>query len=186
MTSRRDVLTMQLLSAAAYVMVVPEAEALGFQKQLRKMKIPLEDYTTMENGIQYYDLTTGNGEMAVPGKTISVHFDVLYKTLAVVSTRSARLLGGNRSVAEPFEFAVGEPVSEIGVKKINDSANGLFSGQSGVKPPPALSTAVIGMKTGGKRLVNVPAEIGYGDKGIGEIPPGATVQLLVELLKVIK
>ena len=54
------------------------------------------------------------------------------------------------SFMQPFEFSVGEPVSSVGVKKINDSANGLFSGQSGVKPPPALSTAVIGMKTGGK------------------------------------
>lgn len=37
-----------------------------------------------------------------------------------------------------------------------------------------------------QRIVNVPPEIGYGDKGIGEIPPGATVQLQVELLKVLK
>lgn len=51
---------------------------------------------------------------------------------------------------QPYEFVVGQPVSQVGVKKINDSANGLFSGQSGVKPPPALSTAVIGMKPGGK------------------------------------
>ena len=47
-------------------------------------------------------------------------------------------------------------MSAIGVKKINDSANGLFSGQSGVKPPPALSTAVIGMKVGGKVWVLSP------------------------------
>lgn len=53
-------------------------------------------------------------------------------------------------MVQPFEFTVGSPVSEVGVRKINDSANGLFSGQAGVKPPPALSTAVIGMKTGGK------------------------------------
>ena len=51
---------------------------------------------------------------------------------------------------QPFEFVVGQPVSSVGVKKINDSANGLFSGQAGVKPPPALSTAVVGMKLGGK------------------------------------
>lgn len=31
---------------------------------------------------------------------LQVHFDVTYRTLDVVSTRSARLLGGNRSVAE--------------------------------------------------------------------------------------
>ena len=37
-----------------------------------------------------------------------------------------------------------------------------------------------------QRIVNVPPEIGYGDQGIGEIPPGATVQLQVELLKVLK
>lgn len=57
---------------------------------------------------------------------------------------------------QPFDFVVGQPVSEVGVKKINDSANGLFSGQSGVKPPPALSTAVIGMKAGGKVRVSLP------------------------------
>lgn len=53
-------------------------------------------------------------------------------------------------VLQPYDFVVGQPVSEVGVKKINDSANGLFSGQSGVKPPLALSTAVVGMKPGGK------------------------------------
>lgn len=51
---------------------------------------------------------------------------------------------------QPFDFVVGEPVSQVGVRKIQDGANGLFSGQAGVKPPPALSTAVIGMKIGGK------------------------------------
>ena len=82
-----------------------------------------------EDGIKYYDLATGNGELARPGKTVSVsrlplmscvqlvahdgclmsdslqvHFDVKYKTLDVVSTRSARLLGGNRTVAEASPF----------------------------------------------------------------------------------
>ena len=37
-----------------------------------------------------------------------------------------------------------------------------------------------------QRLVNVTPEIGYGDKGIGEIPPNATVQLSIELLNVKK
>ena len=36
-----------------------------------------------------------------------------------------------------------------------------------------------------QRIVNVPPELGYGDKGIQEIPPGATVQMQVELLKVV-
>ena len=36
--------------------------------------------------------------------SLQVHFDVKYKALDVVSTRSARLLGGNRTVAEASLF----------------------------------------------------------------------------------
>ena len=36
------------------------------------------------------------------------------------------------------------------MKKITDTANGLFAGAGGPKPPPALSSAVLGMRTGGK------------------------------------
>ena len=36
------------------------------------------------------------------------------------------------------------------VKKITDTAGGLFAGSGGPKPPPALSSAVLGMKIGGK------------------------------------
>ena len=74
----------------------------------------------------------------------------MFRGLDVVSSRSARLLGGNRTIAEPFEFIAGEQVTAQAVKKISDSAGGLFSGSSGPRPPPALSTAVLGMKRGGK------------------------------------
>ena len=74
----------------------------------------------------------------------------MFRGIDVVSSRSARLLGGNRTIAEPFEFIAGLPVSAQPVKKMNDSAGGLFAGTSGPKPPPALSTAVLGMKRGGK------------------------------------
>ena len=74
---------------------------------------------------------------------------------------------------QPFEFSVGEPVSSVGVKKINDSANGLFSGQSGVKPPPALSTAVIGMKTGGKVLSYSHNACYYADPQVLNVPSSA-------------
>ena len=74
----------------------------------------------------------------------------MFRGIDVVSSRSARLLGGNRTIAEPFEFIAGLPVSAQPVKKMNDSAGGLFAGTSGPKPPPALSTAVLGMRRGGK------------------------------------
>ena len=79
-----------------------------------------------------------------------VHYDCVYKGLDVVSSRQSRLLGGNRTISEPFEFVAGAAVAGVSPVKIVDSAGGLFSGQGGPTPPPALSTAVLGMRAGGK------------------------------------
>lgn len=80
-------------------------------------------------------------------------------------------------------FTAGKRVSS-GEKTAGESAGGLFSGQSGPKPPPALSKAVIGMKPGGKRSVLVPPELAYGHEGYLEIPADAGIELRIELLNV--
>ena len=53
-----------------------------------------------EDGTRFYDLKPGNGQTVGKDDQVTVHFDCMYKGIDVVSTRSARLLGGNRTVAE--------------------------------------------------------------------------------------
>lgn len=107
------------------------------------------------SGLKYYDLVAGIGPGVRLGDSVVVHFDCLYRGIDVVSSRSARLLGGNRVVAEPFQFTAGGGVSTNAIRIAGDSAGGLFAGVSGPKPPPALSHAVEGMKVGGKVRTNL-------------------------------
>jgi hypothetical protein len=53
-----------------------------------------------EPRLRYYDLAVGNGALIQAGSRVMVHFDCKYRGLSVVSTRNARVLGGNRTVAE--------------------------------------------------------------------------------------
>ena len=43
---------------------------------------------------------------------------------------------------------------------------------------------VIGMQTGGQRILVIPSELGYGENGIGPIPGNATLVFAIELLEI--
>lgn len=45
---------------------------------------------------------------------------------------------------------------------------------------------VVGMKEGGRRLLIIPPNMGYGDRGGGPIPPGSTLIFDVEVLRVLQ
>ncbi|XP_043709697.1 peptidyl-prolyl cis-trans isomerase FKBP18, chloroplastic isoform X2 [Telopea speciosissima] len=178
--SRRSALLTTLLPLNLIFLSPP---SLARERRNRKT-IPLEDYMTSSNGLKYYDLAEGRGPIAEKGSTVQVHFDCIYRGITAVSSRESKLLAGNRIIAQPYEFKVGAPPGKERKREFVDNPNGLFSAQAAPKPPPAMYSITEGMKVGGKRTVIVPPEAGYGQRGMNEIPPGATFELNVELLRV--
>jgi peptidylprolyl isomerase len=49
---------------------------------------------------------------------------------------------------------------------------------------PGWDQGVAGMKEGGRRLLVIPPDLGYGPSGSGPIPPNATLVFVVDLVKV--
>ncbi|XP_078448454.1 FKBP-like peptidyl-prolyl cis-trans isomerase family protein isoform X1 [Wolffia australiana] len=179
--ARRDAL---LLCAAPLLALKLAPPAAARERRSRKV-IPSEDYLTGPDGLKYYDLLPGNGAVAEAGATVQVHFDCVYRGVTAVSSRESKLLAGNRIIAQPYEFTVGATPGKERKRDFVDKANGLFSAQAAPKPPAAMYKITEGMRVGGKRTVIVTPEAGYGQRGMNEIPPGATFELNVELLEVV-
>ncbi|XP_047322553.1 peptidyl-prolyl cis-trans isomerase FKBP18, chloroplastic [Impatiens glandulifera] len=173
-----------LISVLPFGLISLPQPLLARERRNRK-KIPLEDYLTSPDGLKYYDIEKGKGPIAENGSSVEVHFDCVYRGITVISTRESKLLAGNRSISQAYEFKVGSPPGKERKRDFVDNPNGLFSAQAAPKPPPAMYSIIEGMKVGGKRTVIIPPEAGYGQRGLNEIPPGATFELNLELLKVL-
>ncbi|PUZ73744.1 hypothetical protein GQ55_1G012000 [Panicum hallii var. hallii] len=173
----------QLLSAGFLTAVSPPPPSLAARRG--RIVVPPEDYVTAPDGLKYYDLVEGKGPTAEKGSSVQVHFDCIYRGITAVSSRESKLLAGNRSIAQPYEFIVGSLPGKERKRDFADNANGLYSAQAAPKPPAAMYTITEGMKVGGKRRVIVPPELGYGKRGMSEIPPDAPFELDIELLEVI-
>ncbi|CAL5066680.1 unnamed protein product [Urochloa decumbens] len=123
-------------------------------------KIPESEFTTLPNGLKYYDIKVGSGAEAVKGSRVAVHYVAKWKGITFMTSRQGLGVGGGT----PYGFDVG-----------NSERGNVLKG---------LDLGVEGMKVGGQRLIIVPPELAYGKKGVQEIPPNATIELDVELLSI--
>ncbi len=167
--SRRQVLTNLCLGIAAITVTTTTAQPAaalppGFKKDLsskRKTIIPIEAFKEGPEGLKYFDVIVGDGPEAQKGERIAVHFDAKWKGVTFITTRQGEGVTGG----VPFGFDVGAKESQGGTL-------------------PGLDLGVRGMKVGGQRRLLVPPSLAYGDKGVGEIPPNATLTIDVQLLSV--
>jgi FKBP-type peptidyl-prolyl cis-trans isomerase FkpA len=109
--------------------------------------------------LQKIDLAEGTGEPIAAGQVAIVHYTGwLYDASA--KENKGRKFDSSRDRGEPFSFPLG------GGQVIRGWEEG-----------------VAGMKAGGQRRLIIPALLGYGGAGAGDvIPPGATLVFDIELL----
>ena len=108
-----------------------------------------------ETQMQSTDIVVGTGTEAVAGNTVTVEY---IGTLA-----DGKKFDSSKDHGQPFSFTLG--------------AGQVIKGWD---------QGVAGMKVGGKRTLVIPPELAYGAEGTpdGSIPKNATLNFLIELLKV--
>ncbi len=114
---------------------------------------------TTPSGLQYVDLTVGNGDVAKTGDQVSVHYTGWLQKL---DGSKGQKFDSSKDRGQPFQFPLGQ----------GQVIKGWDEG-------------VQGMKIGGERELIIPPALGYGQSGAGGvIPPNATLIFEVELLGV--
>lgn len=107
------------------------------------------------------DIVVGAGAAAEAGATAVVHYTGWLYEPAAADRRGAKF-DSSVDRGQPFTFPLG--------------AGRVIRGWD---------EGVVGMRVGGKRLLFIPPEYGYGERGAagGAIPPNATLYFEVELLE---
>ena len=101
------------------------------------------------------DLEVGDGDEAVPGKVVEVHY-------VGVSRQTGRQFDASWDRGKPFRFTLGK--------------GQVISGWD---------QGVQGMKVGGRRRITIPPMLAYGKRGAGGvIGPDETLVFVVDLLAV--
>jgi FKBP-type peptidyl-prolyl cis-trans isomerase len=107
------------------------------------------------------DVKIGSGELATAGKNVSVHYTGWLYDSAEPGNKGKKF-DSSRDRGAPFVFPLG-----------------------GGRVIKGWDVGVEGMKVGGQRTLVIPANMGYGVRGAGDvIPPNATLVFDVELLGV--
>jgi peptidylprolyl isomerase len=148
--------------AEGYGMIPPDShiilvvEVISIEKPPAPVAFSEDDLTTTDSGLQYYDITLGDGDGAKNGDIVSNQF-----TLWVMGDIENSFVGSSNN-GQPLTFEIGKGDSVF----------------------PGWEEGNIDMKVGGRRLLIIPPELGFGEVGAGDIPPNAVLIMEIELLDI--
>ncbi len=114
-----------------------------------------EDYMTTPTGLKIKDVTLGSGDAAQEGDLVTVH----YTGRLFVNGAPADTFDSSEVRGQPITFALAQ----------GRLIQGWVEGVPGMKP-------------GGKRVLVIPPELGYGERGTPNIPPGSTLWFEITLV----
>ena len=114
---------------------------------------------TSPTGLRMIDTRVGTGAQPQAGQTVTVN----YTGWLYVGGKKGKKFDSSLDRGKPFSFVLGH------MQVIKGWDEGVST-----------------MRIGGKRTLIIPPELGYGEKGAGNvIPPNAELHFEVELLKVV-
>jgi peptidylprolyl isomerase len=120
-----------------------------------KPEVPVPVGETPSYQLELDDITVGDGEEAVPGKVVEVHY-------VGVAWKDGRQFDASWDRGDTFKFGLGR----------GDVIAGWDQG-------------VAGMRVGGRRRITIPPMLAYGKRGAGRvIGPDETLVFVVDLVGV--
>lgn len=118
---------------------------------------PDDAFQSLAGGIKARSLAQGEGPVAEPGMIATIQF---VGWLDEGGARGREFFNSHRE-GTPISFLIGTD-----------------------KVMPAWNEGVVGMRAGGKRMLLVPPEMGYGNKSVeGVVPANASLMMQIELVK---
>lgn len=133
------------------------------QSETTEPDAPAADSTALAYdwiSLSYVDLVVGDGAVIAAGQTAVMHYTGWLWDESMPEGKGEKF-DSSRDRDQPF-------VTQIGVGRV---IQGWDKG-------------VPGMRIGGRRMLLIPYQMGYGEAGRGSIPPRATMLFDVELLEI--